>query len=350
MLMSLSEQRRCAQALSTSVRAGIPLPEVMRDLARMQPEYAEHWKQAELALSAGRAFYESLDGVWPEAIVRAVQAGEEAGQLEPVLQHLVRALNVQAEISGAIRGLRFPVGVVAFGLGTFLALMIFAVPKTARSLRVEDINGVTQLSLAMEAFYKAYWQPVSIGLVLIVWKIWTWFQTEQGRAAALDFGLTVPRLDQSLRNLYFGLWCEYMSLMVRAGITVPKALELTAPILPPSLRPGLEAMRNDLVDLNLSLEASVDVDRLERLSTQHKHDPRLAWPRYIRQAFVVGDRTGMLDDELTKIGPILIEEGVVSLKAFCKTAEVAATVAGVLSAAVSFMAVYSPIIGMIEKI
>lgn len=346
MSMTLTDQRRSAQTLSSSVRAGISLPEIARDLAQMQPEFAEHWGRAEISVSAGQALYESLDGVWPEALVRAVQAGEEAGQLDPVLRHIVKALAIQNDIATALKGLRFPAAVVAFGVLTFIGLMVTSIPSTARSLRVEDANALVKLSLAMEAITQSYWMPITGGLTFAFYKVVNWFNTEQGKAAALDFGLKVPHLDEPLRNLYFGLWCEYLSLMVRAGITVPKALELTAPILPPSLRPGLEAMRNDLVDLNLSLEAAVDVERLGRLS---QRDPRLDWPRYVRQVFIVGDRTGMLDEELSRIGPMLIEEGVVALKAFCKAAEVIATIAGVATAVICFMAVYSPIIGMIEK-
>lgn len=342
MLMNLSEQRRSAQALSSNVRAGVTLPEAMRDLAHMQPEYADHWSKAEVAISAGNLLFESLEGVWPSALVRAVHAGEEAGQLEAVLKHIVKALAIQNDISTELKGLRFPAGVLGFGLLTFVLLMVFAVPKTARSLRVEDANELTQLSLLMESFFKNYWIPFGFVMGVAIVKLTTWIQTEEGRAAALEFGLKIPQLRDPLRNLYFGLWCEYMSLMVRAGITVPKALELTAPVLPPSLRPGLELMRRDLVDFNLQLEEAVNLDRLL------PGDPRHEWPRFIRQVFVVGGRTGSLDEELSSVSPMLIEEGVATLKAFCKSAEVFATIAGVGCAVICFVGVYSPIIGMIQ--
>lgn len=102
-------------------------------------------------------------------------------------------------------------------------------------------------------------------------------------------------------------------------------------------------MRRDLVDFNLQLEQAVDIDRLL------PGDPRLEWPRFIRQVFVIGGRTGSLDDELTSVGPMLIEEGVELLKAFCKSAEVFATIGGVGCAVICFVGVYSPIIGMIQQ-
>jgi type II secretory pathway component PulF len=122
-----------------------------------------------------------MSGVWPTALVNALKAGEESGKVTDVLSQISESLNLQKTINEALSGLVYPAGVIVAALLNFLGLMVFAVPKTARTIHAENTNAITQLAVSMESFFNAYWPFLLMGLVLALLKLYTWVSSPEGR-------------------------------------------------------------------------------------------------------------------------------------------------------------------------
>jgi type II secretory pathway component PulF len=86
----------------------------------------------------------------------------------------------------------YPGGVIIAALLNFLGLMVFAVPKTARTIHAENTNAITQLAVSMEAFFHTYWVFLLIAISLGVFRLYTWASSPEGKEAMLDLALRVP--------------------------------------------------------------------------------------------------------------------------------------------------------------
>lgn len=338
MLMNLNELKISANALGSYFSVGVPPEEIMGDLAVLQEDYAGHWEGARQSVAAGNLISASLVDVWPPALVSAVKAGEKAGKMDGVLSHIVHSLDVQTKVDDALKKLRYPTGVGVMAFALVFWIMAFVAPKNARALRAEDANLVTQTAMVLEKVVQNFGFAILATVLAAGYMFVKWVRTPAGKDAALDFLLQVPYLNVALVHLYFGLWSDTLSMILEAGIPMPEGLRLTAPVLPQSLRPGVLALASDLVDRNISVQDGV------KLTKMKEGDPRLTWPKLVRHAFIVGDRTGTFDSQLRKVGGVLVDEGVRRMVAVAQMAEVLVYAVGGSAIGLAFIGVYSPIV------
>lgn len=337
--MNLKEIKASASALASNFRGHIPMDEAVRTMVAVQPKYEEYWSDVERSVVAGNPLSQSLPTIWPDALVGAVKAGEESGKMEEVFAHITKATEIQLQLRKLLMKLTYPAGIGLAGVLVFILIMVLVAPNTARSFRAQDSNGITQLAFAMEAVFKPYWMMILAGVAVASVLAFKWATSEEGKGALTEIALQVPYLGPGLRDMYFGLWAEYMAMMSAAGITTDRAILLTVDLMPVSLRDGLVAFERDISVNNLSLEQAANVGALRA------DDPRQEWPLFIRRAFIVGDRAGDLDGEMQRIAPELIQQGVAKISVSIELGNVGATVLAGLLAASSFAGIYAPIIG-----
>jgi type II secretory pathway component PulF len=342
MTMNLRQLKTSASTIASHLRAGVSMQETMQVLSVVQGDYFEHWDRARERVAAGSPLFECLTDIWPETLLSAVRAGEEAGKLDAVLTHLTSALDVEQQISDTMKLLRYPILITIVGIVVFLGLMVFAVPATARVLHVEHSNFITGLAMSLESFFKSYWMPISLFLVAGGYKLFGWIRSDDGKDTIEDWSLQIPIMQVSIKNMRFGVWADYMALVIDAGIPTTRALLVTAPILPARLRVGLELAERDLTTKNTSLEDTVNLKLLD------DDDPRRDWPLFIRNAIVLGDRAGGLDTQLQRVGSELVKIGIESFVVQCKAAEALGTLFAASLVGLSFLAIYGPIIGLIK--
>ena len=139
------------------------------------------------------------------------------------------------------------------------------------------------------------------------------------QALILDVLLQVPVVKIALRDMYFGLWANYVAMMVASGITTTESLRLTKVILPSALQESVAVFESDLSVNNRSMSDAAN------LSKQKPGDARATWwPFYIANAFIVAEQTGLVDQELLRVAPSLIKEGVSTLNTVIAVANVGA--------------------------
>lgn len=331
-MMTLKEIGATAAALGNQVGAGIPIDQALCRMAQMQPSYAEFWGRTVQEVRSGRLLSNSLDEVWPKALVSAVRAGEQSGKMDTVFARIEETIELQMSLRGTIMQLAYPVGMGLAGLGVFLGFMVFVLPMLAKSLgRTGSTSPIFQLSAWLSVFVLDNYIALAVGLGVSLFAMIAWLKTEDARNMILDLFLSFPIIQDALRDMYFGLWANYMALMVAAGIPTTSCLSLTAPVLPGALRESVEVFERDLSVNNRSLSDSADLAKLAI------DDPRTKWwPFYISNAFVVAEQTGTIDKELLRVAPALIKEGV-------RTLNRVVAFANVVALAVSALLIVSPL-------
>lgn len=330
-MMTLKETGAAAAALGNQVAAGIPVDQALTRLVQMQPGYAEFWTRAALLVQSGRPLSEALVEVWPAALVSAVKAGERSGKLEGVLARIEENVDLQLSLRTTLFKLAYPVGMGLAGLAVFVGFMLFVLPGLAKSLATKSQSFVFELSTWMSAFVFENWTMLlavgGAGVAALI----MWLRTPEAQGLILELLLEIPVVKTALRDMYFGLWSNYMAMMVAAGITTSEALKLTGSVLPAELKESIAVFERDLSANNRSIYEAANLSKLPAADARVKW-----WPFYISNAFLVAEQTGEIDRELLRVAPSLIKEGV-------KTMNTVIAAANVVALAVSAFLIVAPL-------
>lgn len=304
-MMNLREISISTNGLGGQLQAGVPLDQAIERMCLTQPDYEEFWRQAALQARAGRPLSECLPEIWPLQLVRAVQAGEQAGKLREVFARIQESVAVEESLRATLFKLAYPLGALGAGLLVSTLFLVFTIPGMTKSLTTRGRHSpILQFSNWFSDIVTQNWVVLTFGLAIGGAFLVSWLRSPAGKAAVLDTALSIPHIREALRDLYFGLWAYYMEMAVSAGIPTTQALTLTAPVLPEALRESVEVFNADMVNNNRPMSAAADVNQ------QEPGDPRREWwPFYIANAFVLAEQTGLVDQQLKQCAPVLINDG-----------------------------------------
>ena len=342
--MNLKEIGSTAAALGNQIGAGIPIDQALSRMAQMQPGYADFWHRVVQEVRAGRLLSASLGEIWPESLVSAIQAGEQSGSMDTVFKRIEETIELQLSLRGTAMQLGYPLGMGVAGITVFLAFMVFVLPTLARSIGGGSNSPIFQFSAWLSVIVLENYIALTASIAAAIFALVSWLKTAEARSAVLSFCMGIPVMKDALRDMYFGLWANYMAMMVTAGLPTTQALKLTAPVLPGALRESIELFERDLSIDNKSLSASSDVSKLT------PSDLRVQWwPFYISNAFIVAEQTGEIDKELLRVAPSLIKDGVRTLNRVIAVANVFALIFSGLLIVSPLAAYYSEIFSAIRN-
>lgn len=324
--MTLAQISLAANALRSQVRAGVPLAEAVERMQDLQPAYADFWREGAKAMSRGTQLTRIVAEVWPEAIVAAVNAGEESGRMDEVLEQVEQTIAMQLKIRDAAMQLLYPAGLMLAGMAVFVFFMVWVLPGMAKAMRSTRHSFVFELSALMQSMVFDYGWMILAMVVLGGQVIVSWVKSEAGRQAMLDYALRMPVLGKAVSELAFGLWAKYLALTTGAGIPTQAAVRATAAILPWRLQESADVFAQDLARRNKSLRQAADINKLPA------DDPRVRWwPFFISNAWMLAEQTGNVEEAMQRASPELMAMGVTSLTRAIKFAyAIALAIAGTL--------------------
>lgn len=306
--MKIEEVGAGAAAIGNQISAGIPIDQAVMRMIKLQPRYAEEWQEAANGIHAGKPLSNFLDGMWPASFIEAVKAGEEAGSLDYVLSRIEATVEIQIQLRNSMLQLAYPFGVGLGGLMVFIGFMLFVLPSLTKALNTNSNSFFIKLSQAMVAQLDNNWAWILAIFFVAVVAIVSWAKTDDAKKIITEFFLSMPVLGEALRDMCFGLWAHYMSMMVASGLSTSRSLQITSSILPHPLKESIDAFEKDLSAKNKTLSQSAD------FSSMDAKDPRANWwPFYISNAFVIAEQTGAIDKELMRVAPSLIKDGTKTL-------------------------------------
>lgn len=346
--MTMREIADTANTLSNQISAGIPVAEATEILAEIQPARREFWTGTTRRLQRGHPLSLSLSDVWPESLVNIVQAGELAGKTGEVFRRIERTMLMQILLKDSMKKILYPIFILLSGLSVFLFIMVGIVPKTIKASAApktgNDVNFFTSLSIWLEYVFKNHWLVLVLSVSAGGFIFLKWAMSESGKEVILRFLIEVPYLGVALKNLYFGVWAEYLAMIFAAGIPLIQGLRSTSSTLPARLRNGVFAFEHDITIKSFSVQRAVDIKQLV------EDDPRHEWPIYLRRAFLVGAKTGEMDKELVTAGPLLVSEGVKRLDIVISVANKVALFLSGMVVAISFAGLYLPMITALKHV
>jgi len=200
------------------------------------PLLGEHLDAVANDIQGGSSISDALSkhpDMFSEFYVNMVRAGEEAGKLDETFAFLADYLDRNYEIAQkAQNALVYPAFVVFTFLTVMTLMMTLVIPRLAVILDEvgQDIPLYTKVIIGISSFMSDY--IVLIIILLIIGSVIAvrYAQTERGGFTLARALLHIPHLGEIYRKLYLSRFADNMSTMLKSGIQVVRALEVTSTV------------------------------------------------------------------------------------------------------------------------
>ncbi len=165
--------------------------------------------------------------------VSMVKSGEESGKLDQCFMYLADYLDRNYEITSKVRGALIYPAFIAF---TFLVVMILmftmVIPKISTILTEtgQEVPFFTKIILAISSFLVTYGILILILVVVGTFFFIRFAKTDVGKNSIDEFKLKVFGFKTLYRKLYLSRIADNLNTLLLSGISVVRALELTAEV------------------------------------------------------------------------------------------------------------------------
>jgi type IV pilus assembly protein PilC len=281
-----------SRQLAVFVRAGIPMLEALDIIAKETTHKLFKTVLADVmeSLQAGNSFAVSAAAhpeAFPSFYVGILRSAELTGNLDDVLDQLADYIDRDTEARRKITSaLAYPAIVFGLSIVTIVIVTAFVLPrfKTFFNSLNAKLPLPTRMLLAITNFLTSWWWIFAVALLALIIALVVATRSARARALRDRAILKIPVLGDVVRHAILERFCRILSSMVRAGVTLPEAMAVTA-----------DVTNNAVYKSGLS-EARQRMIQGEGLAGPLGSTGLL--PAAARQMIRVGEETGTLDNQL----------------------------------------------------
>lgn len=215
--------------------SGMPIGDCVRLMQQRlsDPTLKEVAGQLWRELSEGRTLNDALalrPDLFPQVVIRMVEAGEATGKLAPILANVVDYLEEKEAIrSKIVGGLAYPAFIVCMALGVAVFLVTFLLPRIQKMLEAlgGDPNFFMRVLLGGSDLATTTGPFLLIGGVFGIISLMQWRRTSTGRRMTDAWILRIPLIGPIVSSgIYFQL-SNLLGTLVQSGINMTETLRLT---------------------------------------------------------------------------------------------------------------------------
>jgi type IV pilus assembly protein PilC len=299
-----------SRQMAVFTRAGIPVLEALDVMTEELGNQRFAIVIAEMAdaLRAGTTFAGAASAhpdVFPAYYLGILSSAELTGNLDTALEQLgdyiERDLEARRKVISAVT---YPAIVLCFAVLAIIVIVAIALPhfKTFFASLTAKLPLVTRMLMAMANFFSNDWLPV-VGVVAFLALLATLgMVTERGRHIRDTVVLKLPIAGDLILTALIERFCRILYSMVAAGVPLPDALLVTTQTTTNFVfRRGLTTVRSAMMR-GEGLAGPLNASGL--------------FPPTARHMFLVGERTGTMDDQLETAATYYDQELDYKLKRF----------------------------------
>jgi len=281
-----------AKNLSLMMKAGVPIISGLQDIAETaeQKSFKEVIAAIAKSVEMGISFSEAVAAhsfVLPDIFVRLVAIGEETGSLEKSLQDVADHLQRVDDLVAALqRALIYPVFALLATGGALIFWMAFVLPqlKDAFTGMGVELPALTVLLMESSTFVQGNLGLGALALIALCLAVPVFKKVGAARYYIDLLMIRLPLLRLIVHNKLIALFAEQLRILLVAGITVDRALEVIADVI------GNEVFRRAVLDALERIKAgNLVADSLK------KHN---VFPPMVLRMISIGETSGSLDVQL----------------------------------------------------
>ena len=291
----------CKQ-MSVMLNSGIPLNNAV-DILEQQTD-AKNLKASLKVISKGLKEGNQLsmalieqNGLFPDLLIRMVQAGEKTGKLDEVLERMSEHYNKELKTSRQIRGAMIYPAVLAFlAVAATLVLLYVVIPSFSG---IFEQSGMamplpTRIVLAASNFVRSSWYILFGVTGILVFLFLRYRSTEAGRYQLDRLKLNLPVIKGPMQKIVTARFASTLAILTSAGIPLVEAIESAA------------ATTNNAVVIEKMKIANEGLQKGERLTGMLTSTG--LFPPMMLSMVKIGEESGSLESMLNKTSDFYEEE------------------------------------------
>ena len=168
-------------------------------------------------------------GIFPHLYCSMVKAGEISGNLPGVLDRLIYIIDHEAKVKSDISSaLRYPMIVLIALALAFFILLTFVVPQFAMIFGKAglDLPMPTKIAILLSNFLKGYWFIYIPSVLGIVFVLYSYFKTENGRFTRDTVLLQLPIVGPLLQKAALSRFASIFAILQSSGVPVMQSLTI----------------------------------------------------------------------------------------------------------------------------
>lgn len=282
--------------LATMMKAGVPLLQAFDIVAKghSNPSVQKLLIDIKTDIEGGNSLSASF-GKHPlqfdTLYINLVNAGEQAGILDQVLDRLATYQEKTIAIKGKIKSaLFYPLSIIVVAFVITAIIMLFVVPafKQLFTSFGADLPTPTLIMMSISDFFVAYWWLI---FTVLGGGIWFFFYTWKRSRIMQHFMdravLKLPIFGPVLKKAAIARWTRTLSTMFAAGVPLVEALSSVA-----------GAAGNIIFyDATQKIRAEVTIGTSLTIAIQNTQ----LFPNMVQQMVAIGEESGSLDAMLAKV-------------------------------------------------
>lgn len=304
-----------ARQFATLVDAAVPLVESLEVAAELSEDrnLKKALNQVSADVQAGLSLADAMSRhpkVFSEIFVNMVEAGEQGGVLEKVLDRLAVYLEKSALLAARVKGaMIYPCIILAVALISAGVMLTFVVPSFQEMFAASglELPYPTQVLVSLSDFVRAEWLTLLIATIVITFVIRQAYGTKVGRAIADALSLKLPVLGNLLRKTAVARFSQSMSSLLKAGLNFIDAFVASAGTT------GNTVIENAILIGRPAIEGGGGI--AESLASSGQ------MPHLVSKMVSVGEATGRLDDMFEKVAGFYEDEVENATEALVKALE-----------------------------
>jgi type IV pilus assembly protein PilC len=335
---------RFTRQFATMIGAGLPMVQCLDILSKQMdsPEFRRIVTEIKDSVSSGSTLSEAMKKhkkAFDDLYVNMVEAGEMGGALDTILVRLAGYREKADSLARKIRGaMVYPAVVSVVAIGATVAMLTFIVPIFAKMFAGlgAELPGPTQFVLNVSHVLQRYYLVV-LGIVVAgVVGLRMTLKNDQGRLYFDKFMLKTPVFGDLIRKAAVARFTRTLGTLIQSGVTILDALEITA-----------KTAGNRVLQVAIK-KSVVSIAEGDTITSPLKESG--VFPPMVIQMIGVGEKTGGLDEMLSKIADFYDEEVDAAVSALTGLIEpvvivvMGAVIGGIL------IAMYLPMFDIIGKI
>lgn len=320
-----------SRQLAVFIKAGIPILDALEAIhEEMGNKFFRRIVEDIMErLRGGSTFADACaahESAFPPYYLGILRSAELTGKLDTVLVQLSgyieRDLDARRKVTSA---LTYPAVIAVMAVVVVIILVVVVLPKF--EVFFDNLNAQlpapTRMLLSIADFLTANWIYLVSAVAAVVAVLAVALRTERGRGVRDRLLLESPILGDLIEHVVLERFCRILSSMMQAGVPLPNALAVTT------------AATSNAVYKRGLLKARDSMMRGEGLATP-LIDTGL-FPPSAKQMFLVGEKTGTLDQQLETAAVYFERELDYKIKRFTNLFEPAVIIA--MGLVVGFVAI-----------
>jgi type IV pilus assembly protein PilC len=285
-----------SRQLSLMFKSRIPLIQALQTIAEQtkNSSFREKITTISQEVEGGTPFSQALSHypkLFSSFYVSMVRSGEASGTLSESLGYLADHLEREYFLLSKIKGaMIYPILILVVVIGVLVMMIYFVIPQLSTVFETsgQELPLLTKIVLALSTLARKFGWLLLILFVGLVIAFFRYIKTPAGKRVWDKTLLRIPLIGSFLKMIYLSRFAENLSTLVRGGLPISQALEITSDIV------GNQTYREVIFEIR------DEVRRGEKISGQLKEHPEL-FPPILAQMVMVGEKTGTLDQSLMNV-------------------------------------------------